>query len=234
MSKDFFKCPNNHLTRVIHHPITSFPCKECGEKAIPWGEHDDGATPLAREAHRVLFGLKPRVLLTGAAGRLGQMLLRANLPFDFVPTDILTDGIDITTNLVDLVKIATGTEAVVHLAGNHRVDAPWDALQPNIMGVYNVFEAAKIAGCSKVVFASSAHADDPSTLYGATKLAGEALANVFAKTSEMSIVCLRLGWVGESALSEERFVSLVVASLKWPGKGCRILDNDGLFPGHGL
>lgn len=174
-----------------------------------------------------------RVLLTGAAGRLGQMLLGAKLPYDFVQTDILTDGIDITTGLADLVRLATGTQAVVHLAGNHRVDASWNALQPNIMGVYNVFEAARMAGCSKVVFASSAHAIDPATLYGATKLAGEALAGVFAKTSGMDVICLRLGWVGESALTSERFVSLVGASLKWPGKGFRIsgVDDETLLSG---
>ena len=49
-------------------------------------------------------------------------------------------------------------DATVHLAASALLEAPWDdVLHNNIVGTYNVFEAARQAGVSRVVFASSNH-----------------------------------------------------------------------------
>jgi nucleoside-diphosphate-sugar epimerase len=49
-----------------------------------------------------------------------------------------------------------GVAVVVHLAANTDSGAPWpDILAQNVVGTYNVFEAAREAGARRVVFASS-------------------------------------------------------------------------------
>jgi nucleoside-diphosphate-sugar epimerase len=49
-----------------------------------------------------------------------------------------------------------GVEAVVHLAANASASAPFDeTLRANVVGTYNVFEAARRAGVRRVVYASS-------------------------------------------------------------------------------
>jgi uronate dehydrogenase len=50
-----------------------------------------------------------------------------------------------------------GVDSVIHLGGcSVEGDGPWDAiLQVNIIGCYNLFEAARQAGVRRVIFASS-------------------------------------------------------------------------------
>jgi nucleoside-diphosphate-sugar epimerase len=49
-----------------------------------------------------------------------------------------------------------GVDTVVHLAANAQVGAPWaEVLHHNLIGTYNVFEAARAAGVRRVVYASS-------------------------------------------------------------------------------
>jgi nucleoside-diphosphate-sugar epimerase len=102
-----------------------------------------------------------------------------------------------------------GVDAVIHLAANPEWEAPWEELLgPNVTGTYNVFEAARGAGCPRVVYASSVHAimgypvdyqahhDDasrPDTLYGATKVLGEAMCSSYAHLHGMSCIAVRIG-----------------------------------------
>ena len=80
-----------------------------------------------------------------------------------------------------------------------------------MLGVYHAFEAARRAGCRRVVFASSVHAVGgyppgvrirsdmamaPVNLYGATKVWGESLARVYSEEHGLSCLCLRIGWAG--------------------------------------
>jgi nucleoside-diphosphate-sugar epimerase len=122
-----------------------------------------------------------------------------------------------------------GKDAVVHLAAIARGDATWEEiLHHNVIGTYNVFEAARRAGVKRTVYASSGatmagwerempyralvegQSDRvpeswkklteetpvwPSWLYGCSKVWGEALARHFTDTSDLSILCLRLGSV---------------------------------------
>jgi nucleoside-diphosphate-sugar epimerase len=104
-------------------------------------------------------------------------------------------------------------DAVVHLAADTRIFAPWESvLHNNIEATYNVFEASRRRGVRKVVFASSHHAcgyalgetgrcgaEDqppvrPDGLYGVSKVFGEALGRLYADRYGISVICLRIGW----------------------------------------
>ncbi len=113
-----------------------------------------------------------------------------------------------------------GIDAVVHLAGSAGIDTPWDDLLPNnFVGTYNVYEAARRSGVGAVVYASSNHAvgmyevdgapevfalDDPraidhtaelrpDSLYGVSKIYGEAIARYFLERHGIRSFCLRIG-----------------------------------------
>lgn len=113
-------------------------------------------------------------------------------------------------------------DAVVHLAGSPAIETPWEqVLTNNIVGTYNVFEAARRAGVNRVVFASSNHTvgmyeldgapdlyrvDDgemvdhaaelrPDSLYGVSKVYGEALGRLYVERHGLRVFCLRIGTV---------------------------------------
>jgi nucleoside-diphosphate-sugar epimerase len=107
----------------------------------------------------------------------------------------------------------SGIDAVVHLAADTRIFAPWaSVLSNNIEATYNVFEAARQSGVRKIVFASSHHACGyalsekgacgregaapvrPDGLYGVSKVFGEALGRLYADRYGISVICLRIGW----------------------------------------
>ncbi len=55
-------------------------------------------------------------------------------------------------------KIVEGVDGIIHLGG-FSVEGPWETiLNANIIGAYNLFEAARLAGVKRIVFASSNHA----------------------------------------------------------------------------
>jgi uronate dehydrogenase len=107
-------------------------------------------------------------------------------------------------------RACAGVDAVVHLAADPRVSATWEeVLATNIVGTRNVFEAARLAGVPKLVFASSNHATGyyeqeglytrpempvrPDSYYGLSKVFGEALGRYFSDEHGMSVICLRIG-----------------------------------------
>jgi uronate dehydrogenase len=159
-----------------------------------------------------------RVLLTGAAGRVGTFL-RAGLPrlgwslrcLDRVrPAE--DDGLEWVTGDItapdDLAAAMRDVTAVVHLAGiAHETDFA-ALLHTNIDGTYQVFEAARRAGATRVLYASSNHAVGrheapavldgaarvrPDTLYGVSKAFGEALGSYYADRYGMAVAALRIG-----------------------------------------
>ncbi|MGH2380464.1 MAG: NAD-dependent epimerase/dehydratase family protein [Candidatus Limnocylindria bacterium] len=163
--------------------------------------------------------MRTRVAVTGADGLIGGVL-RPDLADRFEPRWLTRADADIT-DLPALERAFAGADAVVHLAATPDVEATWEeVLRPNIIGVYNAYEAARRAGVRRFVFASSNHVvggymhDDavfedlewpvqvgtgvplrPDSLYGASKGWGEALGRLYAEWHGMSVVCLRIGAV---------------------------------------
>jgi uronate dehydrogenase len=198
---------------------------------------------------------KRRLLLTGAAGYIGGLitshlsekyewlLTDQRRPADarglrFLPADI--------TDLNALRPLCKGSETVVHLAGMADLKAGWEEiLPPNIIGVHNILQAAGEAGCQRVILASSIHVMDgypegievrtdmavsPLTLYGASKAWGEALAACYAQQKNLSVLCLRIGWVTprdgrhvvpgvphlEDVITHEDLLRLITAAIEAP------------------
>jgi uronate dehydrogenase len=170
------------------------------------------------------------VLMTGAAGGVGQRLRKLLAPVypglrlsDIkTPPDLAPGETFVAADLavLDQVEAAVdGMEGIIHLGG-HSVEGPWETiLQANIVGCYNLFEAARRKGVKRVVFASSNHAVGfyprhrrigtdvtvrPDSRYGVSKAFGEALAALYADKHGLSVLCLRIGNVADAPADRRR------------------------------
>jgi hypothetical protein len=62
-------------------------------------------------------------------------------------------------NLDQILPAFEGQDAVVHMAADPAQDAPWDSVLPNnLIGTYAMYEASRISGVKRIIFASSNHA----------------------------------------------------------------------------
>ncbi len=112
------------------------------------------------------------------------------------------------TDLPMLRELMEGTDYVFHLAAlwlYECVHQPRSALEVNVVGTYNVIEAAADAGVKKVVYSSSAsvygdaaftpmteeHPFNNRTMYGATKVAGEQFFRAFNEQRGLDYAGLR-------------------------------------------
>ena len=165
---------------------------------------------------------RPTVLVTGAAGRIGSYFaeqtaseysLRLMVHRENEESRALKNyGTVVVQDLSDLpqlIEVCRGVDCVLHLAGDPSPNAIWDELlEANIIGTYNLFTAAKAAGCGKIVFASSIHAVsgypagiqvktgdpvNPGDLYGVSKCFGEALGRYFAEQEKLVVIAIRIG-----------------------------------------
>ncbi len=171
-----------------------------------------------------------KILVTGAAGDVGSRL-RKLLPAVYpnirwsdikTPADLGANEEFVAADLSDMKqveKIVDGIDGIVHLGG-FSVEGPWDTiLQSNIVGTYNMFEAAYRAGVSRVVFASSNHAVGfyprdkrigvgvtvrPDSRYGVSKAFGEAIGAMYADKHGLRVTCLRIGNVGDAPIDQRR------------------------------
>jgi len=158
-----------------------------------------------------------RVLVTGAAGNIGTAWTahaRTAGRYELRLTDVRADpSTGITpADLADLgalKSLCEGIDTVVHLAGDPDPSGTWASVhRANIEGTYNVFVAAKAAGCRRVVYASSIHAVsgysadvqvktsepvNPGDVYGVTKCFGEALGRYMAEQEGLSVIAIRIG-----------------------------------------
>ena len=160
-----------------------------------------------------------RLLITGAAGRLGTQLRRhvagryPALRFsDRVGLGEAGPGEELVVcDLGDAAavdRLLEGVDACVHLGGQPN-EAPWPVIMnANIAGVVNVWEAARKAGTRRMVFASSNHAVGfqprtakldhtaparPDTRYGLSKAFGEDVALYYANKHGIEAMCMRIG-----------------------------------------
>ena len=170
------------------------------------------------------------VLITGAAGDVGtrlRRLLKGVYPRISIsdirrPADLDADEEFIAADLADYVQVETivaGIDGIVHLGG-FSVEGPWETIhKSNIVGCYNLFEAAYRSGVKRVVFASSNHAVGfyprdkrigvdvtvrPDSRYGVSKAFGEALGAFYADKHGLRVTCIRIGNVGDAPLDKRR------------------------------
>jgi uronate dehydrogenase len=160
-----------------------------------------------------------RVLLTGAAGKVGcrtraflanRCRLRstdvrelvANAQDEVVQCDL--------SDIASTQEIVNGMDAVVHLAAIPRDADILEIAPANIIATWNMFDAARKAGVKRFVFASSNHVLGfyspeehldtfvplrPDGIYGASKVFGEAVGRLFWDKHGLECVCLRIGSV---------------------------------------
>lgn len=160
-----------------------------------------------------------KLVLTGAAGRLGSYLREplTKLADELVSTDIVDDlgelypderyvRADLTEG-GEIHALLEGADMVVHF-GAIGDEAPFETiLGPNIIGAYNVWEAAYRQGVRRVVYASSIHAvgmhpktdcigvdapHRPDTYYGLAKCFAENLGRLYWEKRQLEAVCLRI------------------------------------------
>lgn len=159
-----------------------------------------------------------RIVITGSSGRMGTdlrpRLLAAGhrlVLLDVVPTATSPGEYYHSVSVTDidgLTPLLQGADLIVHLAGYSR-ERPWaDIAEVNIGGGYATLESARRAGVRRLLMASSLHtvgctpvdeADRlpvlpprPDSLYGAGKVAVEALASVYVDRCAMTVVSARV------------------------------------------
>jgi uronate dehydrogenase len=169
------------------------------------------------------------ILITGATGDVGshlrrelkgkyrlrlsdkRPLLKKEKGESFMRADI--------SRMADALKITKGVDAIVHLGG-YSVEGPWPAiLQANIVGCYNVFEAARRNGVKRILFPTSNHAvgfyrrdqtidhrvyPKPDSRYGVSKVFGEALGSLYADKYGMEVFLMRIGNVNPRPIDRRR------------------------------
>jgi uronate dehydrogenase len=172
----------------------------------------------------------PRILMTGAAGGIGTSLRKLLPPIypDLVLSDLAAPadlGKNETFKAADLADLAQveaiceGVDGILHFGG-YSVEGPWEPiLQANIIGGYNLFEAARKQGVKRVIFASSNHAvgfyprhhrigtdvtPRPDSRYGVSKVFGEAVGALYADKHGLKVTCIRIGNFGEKPLDHRR------------------------------
>jgi uronate dehydrogenase len=148
-----------------------------------------------------------------------------------------------------------GCDVVVHLAATSD-EAPFvEQLVPsNVVGVYNVFEAARLENVRRIVFAATIQAvgynlrntdtpfeteelPRPTTLYGATKVLGETMGRWYNDKHKMEFIAIRIGafqpydspilcknWCPGIWLSPRDAVSLFRKAIETPDIGYAIVN----------
>ena len=169
------------------------------------------------------------ILMTGSAGGIGTFLrkqLRDKYAFrlsDREDMNVLAENeTSLPADLVDVEAVrraVEGVDGIIHL-GAFSVEGSWERIRDaNIVGTYNLYEAAREAGVKRIVFASSNHAvgfyersatidhtvyPKPDSRYGVSKVFGEALASLYADKYGVESLCVRIGNVAEKPIDHRR------------------------------
>ncbi|MCK9797128.1 NAD-dependent dehydratase [Pseudomonas chlororaphis] len=180
-----------------------------------------------------------RILLTGAAGGLGQILRESLLAHAHIirVSDISDMAASrgeheevVPCDLADkagVLALAQDVDAIVHLGGIS-VERPFEEiLAANISGTFHIYEAARKHGIKRVIFASSNHVTGfypqdekidaqsprrPDGYYGLSKSYGEDLATFYFHRYGIETVSLRIG----SSFPEPRNLRMLSTWLSYP------------------
>lgn len=165
---------------------------------------------------------KQVVLVTGAGGSIGSELCRQIFKFkpnkllllDISENDIYDIGfelrnLDASVEIVPLIKDIREKQAiemvfekfkpqvVFHAAAHKHVPLmelnPEEAIKNNVMGTYNVAQAADRWGAKKFVLISTDKAVNPASIMGASKRLAEIIIQYLDKTSKTNFVAVRFG-----------------------------------------
>jgi len=199
-----------------------------------------------------------KLVLTGAAGRLGSYLREplSKMCDELVSTDCVDDIGKLypgetyakgdLASFDDMMGVLEGADMVVHM-GAIADEAPFEKLLgPNIVGAYNVWEAAYRHGVKRVVYSSSIHAvgmhpknecidtearHRPDTFYGLAKCFAEDLGSMYWDKRGLESVHLRILSCAQvtnaralgSWLSYDDLIQLVQRCIEAPATGFSIV-----------
>lgn len=162
-----------------------------------------------------------RILVTGAAGRLGQAVLKAAAGrHEVVPFDVR--GSEGTENLIvgdvsdldTIMEVAEGCDAIIHTAALHgghiKTHSHADYIRINVQGTDNLYQAALRYGIRKMVYSStmevtlgrnwdtwgaSLQDEDtpprPDSIYSLTKLLAEQLGHYYSRMHGIKVASMR-------------------------------------------
>ena len=163
---------------------------------------------------------KKKVLITGAAGRIGKVLnegLKERYDIRVLYNRTVLEsqfGEEVMVgNVTDRKKMeeaVDGCDAVIHMAGNPSMQATFlEVHEANSLGTYCTYEACVRRECPRVIFASTNHVTGnyekegiyttpnmpirPDSFYGACKAHGEGLGRYYADLTDIAVICLRIG-----------------------------------------
>ena len=149
-----------------------------------------------------------KVLLTGGAGNLGQMLVprlldRGDTPVILdvcAPRELKPGAVFIHGSVLErsqLPEIFRGCDCIVHIAAWHGIHEDrgernaYDFFDLNVRGTFEVFEAAASLGVDKIVYISTTSVYRPASRYGSSKILAEAIAEDYRKHRNMNVLTLR-------------------------------------------
>lgn len=173
-----------------------------------------------------------RILVTGSAGKVGwavcrelaaagfavRGLDRIATPDDACAHETIVADLSDTAGLHDAM---VDCDAVIHLAADPDAYSPFlpNLCEANIVGLYNVMEAARLRGIKRVVLASSVMAcmglpwqeriikveegTSPEYHYALTKVYAEHFGEMYHRVHGMEVIVFRIGWLLRSAAEFE-------------------------------
>lgn len=132
------------------------------------------------------------VLVTGGGGFIGQAVMKRLEEIGYSAHSFdLSAGQDIRKR-DDLLEAARGVDKIIHMAGvlgTHELfDAPYQAVQTNVLGTLNVLEACRERECGYVGILMP---DVFPSIYTATKVAASRLATAYHHTHQVPVSHVR-------------------------------------------
>ncbi len=200
-----------------------------------------------------------RVLITGAAGAIGTALrngLRSEWRHlrltDIKPiADLANNEEAVVADVGDrtaIERMMDGVRAVVYMTGVGGDYTLEDLFRVNVRGMFDVFEAARLAGVQRIVYASSNHAfgcypitervspalpHRPDSLYGTFKAWGEIMLRNYYDRHGIRSVSLRIGTYRPLPIDQRSLATwlspgdvaqLVDKSLRHLDPGCLVVN----------